>query len=77
MMKYTEKELLKVMIRTRKIETIYLDNSHLKKLFNVCDRTLFRWRKSGKLPFEQKEKNGKIFYRLHEILNSMQSPSKN
>jgi len=75
MKKYTEKELLKMMIRERKIETIYLDNSHLKQLFNVCDRTLHRWRKAGKLPFEQRDKKGKIFYRLHEILNKMQSPS--
>lgn len=72
MKKYTEKGLLKMMFRERKIETIFLDNSHLKMLFNVSDRTLHRWRASGKLPYERKSERGKIFYKLHEVLNTMQ-----
>lgn len=70
MKKYTEKELLKVMIRERKIETIYLDNSQMKQLFNVVDKTLYRWRKSGKLQFLKT--GGKYYYPLHLIMNMMQ-----
>lgn len=73
MKKYTEKELLRVMIKEHKIKTIYLDNAQMKQLFNVCDRTLLRWRNAGKLPYKRKHEKGKIYYMLHEIMNSMQS----
>lgn len=75
MKKYTEKELLRVMIKEHKIQTIYLDNSQMKQLFNVSDRTLRRWRNAGKFPYERHDKKGKIYYKLHEVMNKMQSPS--
>lgn len=71
MKKYTEKELLKIMIKARKIETIYLDNSQMKQLFNVADKTLYRWRKAEKLV--HLKQGGKFYYPLHMVMNMMQA----
>ena len=70
MKKYTEKELLKVMIRERKIETLYLDNAQMKQLFNVVDKTLYRWRLADKVI--SKKQGGKYYYPLYEVMNMMQ-----
>lgn len=73
MKKYTEKELVKMMIRERKIETIYLDASDVKQMFNVVDRTLFRWRKANKI--DAIKRGGQFYYPLHMLMNRMQIDS--
>ena len=38
----------------------YVDNQDMKLIFNVCDKTLWRWRKKQVVPFYKLE--GKIVY---------------
>jgi hypothetical protein len=49
-------------------ETTFIDNDNLLKLLMVTNRTIQRWRKSGRLPFIRIGK--KLYYRLEDILNN-------
>jgi hypothetical protein len=49
-------------------ETTFIDNDNLLRLLMVTNRTLQRWRKSGRLPFIRIGK--KLYYRLEDILNN-------
>jgi hypothetical protein len=49
-------------------ETTFIDNDNLLKLLMITNRTIQRWRKSGRLPFIRIGK--KLYYRLEDILNN-------
>lgn len=46
----------------------YYDNADLKKMFNLGDKSLYRRRKDGKLPYIKI--GGKIYYRA-EVLDNL------
>ncbi|WP_264520928.1 helix-turn-helix domain-containing protein [Flavobacterium sp. N1994] len=48
------------------LEANYYDNADLKQLFKVCDKTLYRWRKTQQVPYAKI--GGKIMYSKQAIL---------
>lgn len=71
-MQHSQMDILKILVKDKSIETIYLDTTQMKVLFKVVDRTLYRWRKK-KLVFSKKI-GGKHFYPLHMVMNMMEAP---
>jgi len=67
-------DLLKVLLEGKRINSIYLDNEQMKILFNVADKTLYRWRKK-QLVFARKI-GGKYYYPIHTLMNMMEQPRK-
>ena len=49
-------------------EERYIDNSDLMMILQVTNRTIIRWRKSGKLPY--KKLGSKFYYRADLIMDS-------
>lgn len=47
------------------VEKKYYDNADMMQLFNVCERTLQRWRDEGIVPFTKL--GGKIYYLTQRI----------
>ncbi len=48
----------------------YLDNADMKQLFNISDKTLYRWRKNGTVPFTNL--GGKHIYPKQAVLAILQ-----
>ena len=48
------------------IDSAYIDTPDLMALYHVSERTAFRWRSSGRVPFIKIGK--KIYYRLDDII---------
>ena len=48
------------------LEDEWLDNADLKRLFNICASTIWRWRTAKKLPF--KKAGRKLVYSKNAIL---------
>ena len=59
-----------------KIENIsadkeYFDSADIKQKFKIHDMTLYRWRKSGKIPFVKI--GGKLVYPKQDVENNLQA----
>lgn len=48
----------------------YLDNADMKQLFHISDKTLYRWRKNGTVPFTNL--GGKLVYPKQAVLAILQ-----
>lgn len=53
------------------VEKKFYDNADMMQLFNVCSRTLQRWRDEGIVPY--KKVGGKIYYLAQKVDDLMEA----
>ena len=58
-------DVTSIKLKTRP-ESRYIDNADLLKILQVTNRTIQRWRKSGRLPF--KKIGNRFYYRVDLVL---------
>lgn len=54
----------------QEVEKKFYDNADMMQLFNVCSRTLQRWRDEGIIPF--KRVGGRIYYLASKVDRMME-----
>ncbi len=54
----------------QEVEKKFYDNADMMQLFNVCSRTLQRWRDEGIIPF--KRVGGRIYYLASKVDQMME-----
>lgn len=59
-------DVTSIKLKTRP-EARYIDNSDLLKILQVTNRTIQRWRKSGRLPY--KKIGNRFYYRVDLVLD--------